>query len=636
MLYQKSLNEIVDSVITNIHDALPQADTKEGTFVRDVFIDPVSDEMAGMYGSMKLMEMAQSILTANGIDLERLAANYFVTRKQAEYSTGKIRFYVALTNKTNLNSLELPSEISIPIGTSVATTSTLVTDPVEFKTTESIYLTRTTIYTLPIDSSNGYRFYEVAIKAAIAGTKGNVASSTINQLISNISDGIAFINNPYSTSGGTNYESDVSLAFRINLAITGANIGTKAGYLSYILRQSNVLDATIIGAGDNIMFRDDGYISSNGDYVAGKGGKVDIYIRGVQNSESIYTFPLTTEYVKTYKDIILPYQPVNDIISVSAVNAGVNYINSANFGIERSVDSTTKEVNNAYYQDLLWDFSIIDTFPDTTYYPLPTNLTDAQITLLKQQVDAELNNAINYLSNFNYSINWDLIYYKTDSSGYTDLFKKVFYQNDNKVYKIIAYDERLNGRVFIKKDDNIYVRIYSQPDFSLNKDRSVIGGSNRSKDSLTWLKGGAKPAVGDSLQITYNYDQLVRDIQTGIDYNRCLTADVLVKQSDALEIEVILEALCYADASPDTTKKLLNNRISTYIDNVKRMGGDIDRSDIAAIARQTEGVDSIDLDSVQIGVVGGAYQRKISARLNQYFETKNIVITVYSNDRVII
>lgn len=223
---------------------------------------------------------------------------------------------------------------------------------------------------------------------------------------------------------------------------------------------------------------------------------------------------------------------------------------------------------------------------------------------------------------------------KTDSSGHTDLFNKIFYTDSN-VYKIVAYDERLNGRVFVKKGDAIYLRVYSQPDYVLSKDRSVIGGSIRGNDSLQWLNG-VKPIIGDSLIITYNYDQLVRDIQVGIDYNRCLTADVLVKQSEVLQIEVLLEALCYSDASPLTTKKLITNRISTYINNVKRIGGDIDRSDIAAIARQTEGVDSVNLDTVKIGVIGGSYQRKISASLNQYFNVQNIVITVYSDDKIII
>ena len=97
--YEKSLTEVVQNIITNIHDAIPEADTKEGTFIRDVFIDPVSDEITAMYGDMQLLKLSQSVLTAVGDDLDFLAANYFITRKNATKSSGKIRFYIKNTDK---------------------------------------------------------------------------------------------------------------------------------------------------------------------------------------------------------------------------------------------------------------------------------------------------------------------------------------------------------------------------------------------------------------------------------------------------------------------------------------------------------------------------------------------------------
>ena len=47
---------------------------------------------------MKLLEYSQSILTASGEDLDRLALNYNITRKTATKSNGFIRFYIKNIN----------------------------------------------------------------------------------------------------------------------------------------------------------------------------------------------------------------------------------------------------------------------------------------------------------------------------------------------------------------------------------------------------------------------------------------------------------------------------------------------------------------------------------------------------------
>ena len=112
----RTLNEIIKNVIDDIHDTLPDVDTKEGTFIRDVFINPTSSQVAKLYQDAKLIEYAQSILTATGEDLDKLAQNYFVKRKGATQSTGKVRFY--------FGSSAPKEQITIPRGTLVSTPPT--------------------------------------------------------------------------------------------------------------------------------------------------------------------------------------------------------------------------------------------------------------------------------------------------------------------------------------------------------------------------------------------------------------------------------------------------------------------------------------------------------------------------------
>jgi uncharacterized phage protein gp47/JayE len=649
MFLERSLTEVIQSIISNIHDAKPGADTKEGTFIRDVFINPVADEITALYGDMQLVLLSQSIVTASGADLDALAQNYFVTRKSATYSYGKVRYYIKNTDKplSALKDSDLPSELYIPNGSIVSTTPTFAKDAIQFKITESIYETRESILALPLDSDYGLRFIEVAAVSVDMSSGVNIGAGEITQQVSDTNSAIAMITNPFAFTGGTDAEDDPSLALRIQLAVSGANIGTKNGYLGYTLKQSGVIDATVVGAGDKIMYRDGGHDDATGKYIFGKGGMVDIWVRGSLDSEQDWNFTLTNDYVyggRPYSDIVLPRQPVNKIISVQS-SAGKTYINADLYEIEKSTHkdgegNTITEV--LYYQDIPWDFSVTDTFPDADYYPLPIDLTLSQIQALKAQVDTELKNALAYMSNINYSINWYLCDKKASSGDLntdiqngikTALFDKYFY-TDNNVYKIVSWDPRLNGRVFIKKNDTIYVRTYGQPDFTLNKDISPTGYSVTAKDSLKWLNG-ERPFVNETITIRFNYDQLINDLQQGIETKRVLTADVLMKQAQKVSIEIIVDALCFPEYDPSNVKIKIANALTNYINNLKNMGGVFDRSDIVTTVRQVDGVDAVNIDTIQISVKGGSPQKRIEAAANQYLLLENIILNVYSDDRII-
>ena len=84
---------------------------------------------------------------------------------------------------------------------------------------------------------------------------------------------------------------------RIMLAILGASICTKNGYLKYIIQKDFVEDAVVIGGADSIMFRDGGFINSAKEYQYGRGGMVDIWVRGRQIQEVDKNFKITSTYI---------------------------------------------------------------------------------------------------------------------------------------------------------------------------------------------------------------------------------------------------------------------------------------------------------------------------------------------------
>jgi hypothetical protein len=450
------------------------------------------------------------------------------------------------------------------------------------------------------------------------------------------------VDNVTVTCDGSDYEDDASLAIRINLAISGANIGTKNGYLSYILKQNSVSDAKVVGAGEYMMRRDGGHLDPQGKYVIGDGGMVDIYIRGEQSDEMTYEMDITNYYVDSsnpdpYADIILPVQPVLNVSNIAVIdpndpNNPMFLINAADYELEKREIADGKK----YYRDILWDFSITNEFQnEVANYYLTYNSSEIPS---KVDVDKELNEWLEIMTNMNYGLNWT---YMTPNHLQAKIFTPYYY-TDNRIYMLKS--DILNGLICIKRNDRIYIRIYSDPDYELIKDDILQkGNSVQSEDKIRWLKKdiwmlgntASKLPVGNTLSITYNVNELVMTLQEGIEHQRVLTADVLIKQAKEVPIEVILNVKCFTTENPETVQQAIISRVTTYINTLKKLGGEFDLSDIITIAKQVDGVDRIELFGdlmPEMRIIPNVAREKITAYDNEYFKTHNIVVNVLKND----
>jgi uncharacterized phage protein gp47/JayE len=366
----KTLNEVVQGMIDNIHDKVPKADTKEGTFLRDVFIDPVADEVVGLNFDMKIMETNQSILTATDEDLDRLASNYGITRNEATKSSGFIRFYFKSTDVDTV----------IYASTVVQTVPTYATASKSFTTTNTkdIYYVsdNTTLdreqyeYYQIINLSNltlgdsGYYYYDVEALSSDTGSAYNVSANTIIRKSSTLDTNILTFGNTIAFTGGSDNETDISLRMRIRLALLGANIGTKYGYLSYVYNSDYVEDVNVVSAGDADMLRDlnDSYEHS--------GGMVDIYVKGKKADTATFTSKIslnnlgyTDSYAYTPLVINSKRKPIIDINSIT-------YNRVLSDGT-----TTTRYLRNASNYDY-----------EATY----TNLTELGSTMLFEDADIEV------------------------------------------------------------------------------------------------------------------------------------------------------------------------------------------------------------------------------------------------------
>lgn len=670
MLSIKTMNEIIMNIINNIHDSLPDVDIKEGTFLRDVIINPVSKEFSDIYNKLYKMELAQSVLTATGADLDRLAANYFIQRKTGTGSTGKVRFYITNTHKDSMDA-KYP-DIKIAKGTIVATHGSVEHPSLTFKTVDDILIygngtskedgdliITTGVLGLPRDHT-GYRYIEIVCESIETGTKTNVGPHTIVSQINHNNEWIHSVNNPFSFNGGSDAEDDISLALRIGLAITGSNIGTKDGYLSYILQQPQVLDAIVVDAGHEYMQRDIITIvdENTGELITEHmGGKVDIYVRTNSTSTDEFSYKIGNDDLNNEfqvpRKILFPTKayPIESITSIVGQRimpdnsiSYVSYVNADNYELEKKSDN-----NGNYYVDILWDFSIKNYFPDNQYYPLPLNLSETEITRLKSKLDDELKTAMQYLENISYKIQWDFIEWIDGNedetiSNATTLFNFGRY-TDNLFYKLqmksTNHDANmLGGRIFIMKENKIYVRAFITPDFKIVRDGGNFTGSVKSKDYIQWFPKNSGlnmihvPVVGERLNIKYVNNSGIRDLQDGMEIKRVLTADVLVKAAKQKDIEVKLNVRCSAIYDSDEMRATISAALSHYVNSRKKLGGYVDQSDIVYIVKSIDGVVSVEIDSIGLSFVGSPYMQTLTCNPDEYFYLKNLILNI-SNTGII-
>lgn len=656
MIKQRTYDEIVQSIRNNIYERDPRVDSKAGTFVSDVLVQPQADELAAAYIDMKIMEINQSILTATGYDLDRLGMNYFTYRHAGTKASGRVRFFIKNSNKYGVTKDAFPEEVSIPEGLEVATAATATSDQLVFKTLSSAYMTQQQMWDMAnTDESTGYRYIELPIECEAVGSAGNVEAGEVSAFYSDTVEGIVAVYNSLALTGGSDNEDDNSLRMRIMLSVLGASICTKNGYLKWVIQKDNVNDAFVVGAGDYLMYRDGGYINAAGSYTYGLGGMVDIWVRGELPITYTNQFTVTTSY-KTgigqegdYEgvpchDLVLDFQPVLQIVSIKSANTGYAFENAENFEIEYGY-SGTSTLEKTYYKDVLWDFSVTEKFTDTEYYPMDV-VDDTEVEVLRKQVNAELLRLMDEMTNVSFNLNWKTMYYE-DISSYdvTPMFRKVSYNGN--CYKLIALDKRLNGRMFVKKNNRIYLRVYQNPDFvlinmpysdeqkTISQKGNDIGGSVYSKDVIHFTDTGKeKIQDGDMLQITYTTNALISTLQNEMNAMRILTADILIRQAKKVDIQIIVNLNIESTYDSTTIKNTIATALSTYINSMKRLGGRIEDSEIVTIIRSLSGVDHVDIENVTLCKVGGADVNEIILDDNEYFNLYTLSLNVTSGSTV--
>jgi uncharacterized phage protein gp47/JayE len=247
----KSFSNIVQSMINFLKTLHPSVDTKEGTFTRDVVIDPVADALDNFYAALDIVSSGQSPDLASVDDLVILAENLQLERKAAVQATGTATFY----NRTGITT-------SIPAGTIVSSKPGADVSAQQYVTLQTITISDPGSF----NPDRGQWEAVAPIRALVGGSQANVDAEAISVMITSISN-VAGCFNENAITTGTDEETIDSLKQRVKSVLAGNNVGTKAGYYAQVTKDLNVIDALVIKSGDPFMERD-------------AFGAIDILIRG--------------------------------------------------------------------------------------------------------------------------------------------------------------------------------------------------------------------------------------------------------------------------------------------------------------------------------------------------------------------
>jgi len=352
MVTIRSTNELILGLIDFFKLVSPDADTKPGTVIRNLFIDAPANQVALLYDELSKVSTQQSFRLVIGADLDKLAKNFGLTRKSATSATGvALLTFSSIPAVVNINKGDL---ITASNGLAFAVLNGLSVSPALL----NFYKSTATKYRNDLDFLGITDQYavEVTVQATSNGTAGNISKYSINRTSIG---GVSNATNVVSFSGGSNQEDDATFRNRILAIFSGSSVGTALGYRNTALSTEDVQDAVVVGPGSPLMTRDGTIaISDNSGNLTiiseGSGGKVDIYILGsnlVQNNDSfIYhdlsnnndpTSPknnfvlgqiaadvnktITQKRIDDIANGALPTQPVDSIIQVSGSRSGSNF-----------------------------------------------------------------------------------------------------------------------------------------------------------------------------------------------------------------------------------------------------------------------------------------------------------------------
>lgn len=386
MVTIRSVNEIILGLIDFFRLSQPDLDIKPGTVARDLFIEAPAGQLSLLYEELSNISNLQSFRLVVGSDLDKLAKNFGVVRKQATPATGvALLTFASINAPININKGDIiiannGFAYSTTSGVAITTAST------------NFYKSVATKFRDQLDTvgiSDQYAV-EVTVAATSAGSSGNIGKYALNRTSI---PGVSNVTNINAFAGGLDQEDDTTFRNRILATFSGSSVGTALGYLNAATSTEGVIDAVVIQPGDPLMTRDGTEVRVNSDgsrdiISEGAGGKVDIAVMGTnlqENTESyIYQDKSNTndptnsknnvvlgqisgdqnktisrKRIDNIKNGVLPIQPVDTLTQITGSVSGTNFIEKVTDSYGRVSGNYELLKDTGVYGGSAWGFDAL-------------------------------------------------------------------------------------------------------------------------------------------------------------------------------------------------------------------------------------------------------------------------------------
>lgn len=655
-----------------------------GSVTRDVDIDPFASEAERLWFLLDFVHRSQSFLTLLAIDnvsgngvsdlvvnseykqalksavgytndssvqalidqqFDKLAGNVDKPRLPGRQSVGTLLLYTTIR----------PSkDIPVPAGTFAVSSA----DPASGVTAQRFRIGGS--YVLPASNAEAYynfeaRRYElrVSIVAEQAGAAGNVPPGVIRTVV-----GISGLQatNESATVFGSDIESNADLAARSILAFSSVDTGTEGGYAATSAKKIGIIKTKIVKSGDALMMRD--YDDVRKKHI---GGKVDIWVQGVQERQVQDKFAFTYEVARdTLCEVVdatnlifrvldsrvTPSTPVIEILNNLSQGLGVRNVTlGQDYDLTGVVilDYQTFQINTGIPQPI----TALDDVVTADYRFRVVNQFFMTLQPVRRVVSVvgEISGAL--APNTHYSL------YKTDdpllegestiARNYVTITPSGGIPSGN----TITVNDELHVMIGFEQEplDSIGVntatiRVFNEqrtieyePPGSLAPDFDIVQGTATTparivRTAASQIASGQEVSVDyvhdENFTVTYVINDLLQQLQAIVNNKRHVTADVLVKQAVLNDIDIETTVQLKSGASKDKTDPAIRNSVSLNL-NKKLIGEDVAQSNVDSAINDSTGVQFNVLPMAKMAYADGSQKLRESV-LSTYSQLSTLNI----------
>jgi Baseplate J-like protein len=227
----------------------------------------------------------------------------------------------------------------------------------------------------------------------------------------------------------------------------------------------------------------------------------------------------------------------------------------------------------------------------------------------------------------------------------TGLPKGLLYDNTDSV-SLAAYEYKSLTKKAIDINTIVVTDLTKTITYTVNVDYTILDAASQfdytqiARVTGSSITNGQTVLVsykyGELLTVTYNTNSLVRTLQDKIDVKKCLTADVLVKEANQIDVDLEFTIKLKSGANPPVTSDEVSTALNQLF-NEKKMGQRVSQSDVIRTIDENKGVDYVILPMTKMVVADDThitYEALPSGTIWSVFQTG--VVTSYRTNPAIL